>query len=59
VPLFRKTTFQLNGGKTLTILKKNSGKRIPSVTYGGKKINGYFVNHNDLEAGKKLVIKTE
>ena len=59
VPLFQKTTFQLNEGKTLTILKKNSGNRITGITYDGKKIEGYFVNHNDLETGKKLVISTE
>jgi predicted alpha-1,2-mannosidase len=59
VPLFQKTTFQLNEGKTLTILKKNSGNRITAITYDGKKIEGYFVNHNDLETGKKLVISTE
>jgi putative alpha-1,2-mannosidase len=59
VPLFQKTTFKLNGGKTLTILKKNSGLRITRITYGGKKIDGYFVNHDDLEAGKELVITTE
>lgn len=59
VPLFQKTTFQLNEGKTLTIVKKNSGNRITAITYDGKKIEGYFVNHNDLETGKKLVISTE
>jgi len=59
VPLFQKTTFQLNESKTLTILKKNSGERITSITYDGRKIDGYFVNHSDLEAGKRLVITTE
>jgi putative alpha-1,2-mannosidase len=56
VPLFQKITFKLNEGKTLTILKKGSGERITSITYGGQKIDGYFVNHSDLEAGKRLVI---
>ena len=59
VPLFQKTAFKLNEGNTLTILRKNSGERITSITYGGRKINGYFVDHNDLEAGKKLVIVTK
>jgi predicted alpha-1,2-mannosidase len=59
VPLFQKTTFKLNEGKTLTILKKNSGLRITSITYGGKKIDGYFINHSDLEAGRELVITTK
>ena len=59
VPLFQKTTFRLNEGKTLTIVKKNAGERITSITVGGKKLNGYFVEHSDLEAGKDLVIATQ
>jgi predicted alpha-1,2-mannosidase len=59
VPLFQKTTFKLNDGKTLTILKKNSGLRITRITYGRKTIDGYFVNHSDLETGRELVITTE
>jgi predicted alpha-1,2-mannosidase len=59
VPLFRKTTFKLNEGRTLTILKNHLGERITSITYGGRKIDGYFVNHSDLEAGMELVITTE
>jgi predicted alpha-1,2-mannosidase len=59
VPLFRKVTFKLNEGNTLTIVKKNSGLRITRITYGGKDIDGYFVKHRDLEAGRELVITTE
>jgi predicted alpha-1,2-mannosidase len=58
VPLFQKVSFELNDGKTLTILKKNSGNRITSITYDGQKVDGYFVAHNELEAGKELVITT-
>jgi predicted alpha-1,2-mannosidase len=58
VPLFQKTTFKLSEGKMLTILRKNSGQRITSITYDAKKIDGYFVSHSDLEDGKELVIKT-
>ena len=59
VPLFQKTTFRLNEGNTLTIVKKNAGERITGITVGGKKVNGYFVEHSDLEAGKELVIATQ
>lgn len=59
VPLFQKITLKLNEGRPLTILKKNSGQRITSITYGGRKIDGYFVAHGDLEAGKELVIATK
>jgi predicted alpha-1,2-mannosidase len=58
VPLFKKTTFRLNGGRILTILKKHSGERITSITYDGRKIHGYFVDSSDLEKGKDLVIST-
>ncbi len=58
VPLFQKVRFKLNEGKTLTILKKNSGLRISRITYAGKKMDGYFVNHSDLEEGKQLEIDT-
>jgi predicted alpha-1,2-mannosidase len=59
VPLFQKTTFKLNEGKTLTILKKNSGERITGITYGSRQISGYFVSHSDLEVGRELVIRTK
>ncbi len=49
----------MNKGKTLTVLRKNSGERITGITYGGRKIDGYFVAHSDLEAGRKLVITTK
>ena len=58
VPLFQKTRLTLRDGNAVTILRKNSGKRITSITYGGKKISGYFINHSDLEMGKELVITT-
>ena len=59
VPLFQKTTLRLNEGKTLTILKKNSGERITGITIGGRKVNSYFVDHSDLKAGGELVIATQ
>jgi predicted alpha-1,2-mannosidase len=57
IPLFDKVEFDLLG-KTFTIVKKDSGKKISSITYDGKKIEGYFVSHLDLIKGKKLVITT-
>jgi putative alpha-1,2-mannosidase len=59
VPLFRKITFKLNKGGTLKILKRNSGERITSITYGGRKIDGYFIAHSDLETSRELVIATK
>lgn len=58
VPLFDKVEFDL-GEKKFTIIKKNSGKKIESITYNNKKINGYFIPHSELVKGKKLVITTK
>jgi len=59
VPLFEKTTFQLNGGKTLTIVRKNSGERITSILMTVGRLDGYFIAHSDLESGKELLITTK
>ena len=58
VPLFDKVEFQL-GDKKFTIIKKNHGRKITDISYDGKKIDGYFIQHSDLQKGKKLVITTE
>jgi len=58
VPLFDKVTFNLDG-KDFTIVKKGNGEKITDISYGGKKIEGYFVTHDLLKQGKELVITTE
>jgi predicted alpha-1,2-mannosidase len=58
VPLFDKVDVSMGDGH-FTILKKNSGKKIGSITCDGERINGYFVSHDDLKKGKELVIATE
>jgi len=58
VPLFDRTEMKL-GDKTLTIVKMNSGERITGITYGKKKIDGYFVPYHELIKGKRLVINTD
>jgi predicted alpha-1,2-mannosidase len=58
VPLFDKVKFNL-GDKKFTIIKKNSGRKITDILYGGKKLDGYFIGHRDLKRGEKLVIKTK
>ena len=58
VPIFRKTLFQMSGGNTLTIQRNGSGERIAGITYDGKPVADYFVDHSDLEKGKDLTITT-
>lgn len=58
VPLFDKIEFTFGDGTQFSISKRNSGKKITDMTYGGKKVDGYFISHSDLKKGKELVITT-
>ncbi len=58
VPLFDKVEFTFGDGTQFSISKKNSGKKITDITYGSKKVDGYFISHSDLRKGKELVITT-
>jgi len=57
VPLFDEVKMKL-GRKTLTIAKENAGSKITGITYGSQKIDGYFIKHDELTKGRKLIIKT-
>lgn len=59
VPLFKNIQIKLANGKTYSIVRKRSGKKISSLNYGGKQINGYWINDKELKEGKMLVINTE
>ena len=57
VPLFDETNVELNG-KTFTILKRNSGRKLTGISYDDRKVSGYFIPHHELVRGRKLVITT-
>jgi predicted alpha-1,2-mannosidase len=59
VPLFDKVNIKLSNGKTFTIFKKNSGEKITGITYDKQNLDGYFLSHDQLMNGKKLVITTK
>jgi predicted alpha-1,2-mannosidase len=60
VPLFDKVNVKVGGTNPgFTIIKKHNGKKISKITYGGKKVNGYFITDADLKKGKLLVIDTK
>lgn len=59
VPIFDSVSFDLGGDKPFTITKVNNGKKITNITYDNKKVDGYFISHDDLKKGKELVITTE
>jgi predicted alpha-1,2-mannosidase len=58
VPIFDKVVLKMSDNRTVTIVRKNSGNKITEITYGGRKIDGYFIPHSDLLKGEKLVITT-
>ena len=58
VPIFDRIIFKMNGTQFI-ISKRNNGKKIKDITYDGRKINGYFISHDELKKGKELIIKTE
>lgn len=58
VPLFDKVTFDLDG-RPFTIVKKGDGRKITDISYGGHKIDGYFISHDLLKEGKELVITVD
>ena len=58
VPLFDKITFQL-GEKPFTITKTGNGTKIKEVKVGDAILDGYFLDHADLAAGKDVTIVTE
>jgi putative alpha-1,2-mannosidase len=59
VPLFDKVNFKFSDNRGFTIIKKNKGKKISSITYDGKKVKGYFIADADLKKGRVLVIDTK
>ncbi len=58
VPLFDKVSFNLNG-RNFTIAKKGKGRKIEKITYDKKKVDGYFITHDELMKGRELVIATQ
>jgi putative alpha-1,2-mannosidase len=59
VPLFSRVDLSLNHHKTFTIVKKSSGLKIEDITVTGHKLDGYFLPHDKLAGGGKMVITTE
>ncbi|GAB3020091.1 GH92 family glycosyl hydrolase [Niabella terrae] len=58
VPLFDQVDFDLNG-KKFTIRKTGTGPRIAEIRYGGKKLSGFRIEHEQLKQGRELLIITE
>jgi putative alpha-1,2-mannosidase len=60
VPLFPKVEFTpAITGVPFTVRREGGGRRIVSVTVGGKPLKGWFVPHSSLAKGAEVVIRTE
>lgn len=58
VPLFEKVAFNLDGND-FTISREGACEKIKEITYGGERVEGYFIRHDQLKEGKELVIVTD
>ena len=57
VPIFDKIEFDM-GDSTFTVTKKGSGRKLSDISYNGQKVEGYFIDHGELQKGGELVIST-
>ncbi|MDR1680466.1 MAG: GH92 family glycosyl hydrolase [Prevotellaceae bacterium] len=58
VPLFDRVSFALDGVR-FTVRRRNTGRKIRTITYNGQPLEGYFVSHGQLQEGKTLEITVE
>ncbi|MEZ4800052.1 MAG: GH92 family glycosyl hydrolase [Flavobacteriales bacterium] len=61
-PNIVEATIHLENGKTLLIKANNQSKEnvyVKSISFNGKKIDGFLINHNDLMNGGELVFEME
>ncbi|WP_321290111.1 GH92 family glycosyl hydrolase [uncultured Sunxiuqinia sp.] len=59
VPLFDQVDFELDVKISFTIQKTGTGRKMTGLSYDRQPVDGYFISHEDLKAGKKLRITTE
>ncbi len=59
VPLFDRVTFKFGDGKAFSINKTGTGEKITDLNYSGQKLNGFFIQHDELKKGGELMIATQ
>ena len=59
VPVFGQVKLKLENQPECTISRVGPGRKIDRITYGGKKIKGYFISREELKKGKRLVVTTD
>ena len=58
VPLFNKIEIN-TPARIFSIIREGEGRKINSITIGGKSLKGWFVNDENFRQGKNLVIKVQ
>ena len=59
VPIFDKIEWQLPNGKKFEISKKGTSRNLKNIILNDHKIDGYFLTHDQLENGGKLIVNTK
>lgn len=59
VPIFDEVDWTLPNGNTLKIQHSGKGRDMSKIEYNGKPVTNYFLSHESLENGGKLVIETK
>jgi len=59
VPLFDKIKISMDKNKKISIIKKGKGEKISQILDNNKRINGWFISHEQLIQGKELIVFTE
>ncbi len=59
VPLFDRVTWKMENGKELVIKKTGNSRKLKAISADGKKLDGYFLPHNQFQNGVELNIETE
>ncbi|MGQ8338340.1 GH92 family glycosyl hydrolase [Sunxiuqinia sp. A32] len=59
VPIFDSIKLDLGSESEIAVVKNNNGRKITDISIDGTKVDGYFVAHDQLKTGNKLVISTK
>ncbi len=59
VPVFDSVKLDTGAGANVSLIKRNSGKKIKEILLDGNSIDGYFVSFDQLKKGNELIIVTE
>lgn len=59
VPIFNEVNWRMPSGKTLKITKTGQSRNLKAIKLNGKKIDGYFVTHDQIKDGGVIEVVVE